>query len=337
MNWPSLGLLIADWVRHHCIVPDGFRKGDPFVMYQWQLWCTANHYRIRPDAEVGQLASAFHNRRSQIVAPQKTGKGPWSATIIGVEAVGPAVFEGFADPGDAYECERWGCGCGYGYDYDSDEPMARPWPTPLIQALATSQDQVDNVWLPLQAMARGGDLGRRMKVGEEFIRIGSEGRIDAVTSSALARLGQPSIFALQDETGLYTKQNRMTKVATTQRRNVAGMGGRSLSTTNAWDPAENSYAQQTHESTAKDIFEYFPEAPPNLSYGNKVERRKIHELVYRGSDHVDLDNIDAEAAELYEVDPQQAERFFGNRLVQGLGSWLPDGLWESAVVDPPWD
>jgi hypothetical protein len=31
-----------------------------------------------------------------------------------------------------------------------------------------------------------------------------------------------------------------------------------------------------------------------------------------------------------EKDPAQAERFFGNRVVQGNGAWLPDNLWEGA-------
>ena len=69
--WPTLGFLVADWVEQHCPIPDGFRKGEPFTFYDWQLWCTVNHYRVKPKAAVGQLAPAFHNRRSQIVAPQK--------------------------------------------------------------------------------------------------------------------------------------------------------------------------------------------------------------------------------------------------------------------------
>jgi hypothetical protein len=65
-----------------------------------------------------------------------------------------------------------------------------------------------------------------------------------------------------------------------------------------------------------------------LSFRDKQERRKILAYVYQGSKHVNLDSIDAEAAELMATDPAQAERFFGNRLVQGHGAWLPDGLWD---------
>jgi hypothetical protein len=329
VSWPTLGFLAADWVAQHCIIPDGWHKGEPFEMYDWQLWCTANHYRVKPTAKVGQLAPAFHYRRSQVIAPQKTGKGPWSATIICVEAVGPAVFAGWAEGGEAWDCRDHGCDCGWYWEYEPGDPMATHWPTPLIQLLATSEDQVDNVYRPLQSMAKNGPLASMMRVGEEFIRLPNDGRIDVVTSSAQSRLGNPIIFALQDETGLYTATNKMIKVAETQRRGAAGMGGRSMETTNAPDPSENSVAQRTLESQRPDIFRFWEQAPSSLSYTNKAERRKIHRYVYRGSLHVDLDAIEAEAAELLEKDPAQAERFFGNRMVAGAGSWLDRAKWDA--------
>jgi hypothetical protein len=52
------------------------------------------------DGSLVSVAAAFQNRRSQIVAVQKVGKGPWSASIICAEAVGPVVFCGFAVGGE---------------------------------------------------------------------------------------------------------------------------------------------------------------------------------------------------------------------------------------------
>jgi len=328
VDFPTLWV-VPDWIEQHCIVPDGFHKGDPFVMYDWQLWGTVNHYRVRPKAKLGQLAPAFVNRRSQVVAPQKTGKGPWSACIICAEAVGPVVFAGWAAGGEVYDCRDHGCGCGWVYEYEPGEPMGRSWPTPLIQLTATSEDQTDNVYRPLQAMAKDGPLAERMRVGEEFIRLPNHGRIDVVTSSALSRLGNPIIFALQDETGLYTAGNKLRRVAETQRRGAAGMGGRSMETTNPWDPAEDSVGQRTYESLRPDIFRFYRIPPAHLSYTNKAERRQIHRYVYAGSKHVDLDSIEAEAAEIMEKDPGQAERFFGNRIVAGLGTWCAKDKWDA--------
>lgn len=333
VDFPTLWVA-ADWIEQHCVVPDGFRKGEPFTMYDWQLWCTVNHYRIRPDAVRGQLAPAFHNRRSQIVAPQKIGKGPWTASICALEGVGPAVFDGFAAGGETYDCRNWGCGCGWVYEYEPGEAMGRPWPTPLVQITAFSEEQTDNVYRPLQSMIRNGPLSDVMKVGEEFIRLPNEGRIDVVTSSAQSRLGNPVTFPLQDETQLWNVTNKMTRVADTQRRGAAGMGGRSMETTNAWDPSEDSVAERTAEAALKvdDIFRFHRLPPGSLSYANKAERRRIHRFVYGGSTHIDLDSIEAEAAELMLKDPGQAERFFGNRIVAGAGAWIDGHFWDALAA-----
>ena len=69
-----------------------------------------------------------------------------------------------------------------------------------------------------------------------------------------------------------------------------------------------------------------------LSFRVARERRQILRYVYRGADHVNLDSIEAEALDLLATDPEQAERFFGNRLVRGQGSWLPEGLWAGAYA-----
>lgn len=351
VDFPTLGDLVDAWVERHCLVPDGFAKGRPFRESDWQFWCTANHYRVRegtvfvhPDEATDDnpvvLNQAFYYRRSIVIAPQKTGKGPWAASITAVEAAGPSLFGGWAEVGDYYSCAENGCPCGWTYAYEPGEPMGMRHPSPLIQLTATSEDQVMNVYRPLSAMVRRGPLGPLMKVNDGFIRItGMSGdndsdRIDTVTASARARLGNPISFAVQDETGLYTKSNKLIEVADAQRRGAAGMGGRTLETSNAYDPTEDSRAQRTYESTAPDVFKFFREAPANLSYKNKRERRKIHEHVYFGSPWVNIDSIEAEAAELMETDPAQAERFFGNRRVQGQGAFIPAELWEDTFGVP---
>ncbi|MDT0270267.1 hypothetical protein RM844_28750 [Streptomyces sp. DSM 44915] len=331
VDFPALWV-VPDWIEAHCPVPDGFQQGGDLELYPWQLWCTVNHYRVKPSAAAGQLAPAFHYRRSLVVAPQKTGKGPWLAAIIAAEAAGPVVFAGWARGGERYRCADHGCSCGWWYEYRAGEPMGVPWPTPLIQLTASSEDQVANVYRPLQSMVKLGPLSDQMRVGEEFIRIGDRGRADVVTSSAMSRLGNPITFAGQDETGTWTEANKLRRVAETQRRGLAGMGGRAVETTNAWDPSEDSVAQRTSESRAKDIFRYHPQAPRSLSYGDKRSRRRIHKIVYAGSAHVDLDAIEAETAELMEKDPAQGERFFGNRPVAGSAGWLAGEKWAAKAA-----
>src|SRR4051812_24020017 len=153
------------------------------------------------------------------------------------------------------------------------------------------------------------------KTGEEFIRLPGGGRIDTVTSSNQSRLGQRVTFVPQDELGLWTAQNKMVKLADTQYRNLSGMGGRASLTSNAYDPGEQSVAQLQFESGASDVYRQYVEPPKTLSYTNKADRRRIHRQVYptdhrrENGGHLDLDAIEAEAADLAERDPNQAARF----------------------------
>lgn len=354
VDFPTLWVTL-DWIPQHCVIPDGFRRGQAFQPLDWQLWCQANFYRVRRNAVWNPqdpiLGTAFHYRRGSIVLPQKAGKGPYTATQCCVQGVGPALFAGWAKGGEVWDCRDHGCGCGWVYEYQPGEPMGMRWPTPLIQVTAYSEDATDNVYDALRPMIDLGPLSDLIpKTGEEFIRLPGGGEIAVVTSSAQSRLGNRVTYAPQDEVGIYTVPNGMVKVAETQRRGAAGMGGRVEETTNAYDPSEHSVAQRTAESAkswdpasipldqrvvagaGKDVFRFHPQAPAGLSYLDKRERRRVHRFVYGSSlrergGHVDLDSIEAEASELLERDPVQAERFFGNRCKMGRGSWLKDGLW----------
>src|SRR6185369_4673582 len=155
---------------------------------------------------------------------------------------------------EGYACADWGCGCGWEYPYEPGEPMGMAWPTPKIQVTAFSEDSTENTYDALRPMISQGPLADVLpRAGEEFIRHPSgaeDARIDTVTSSNQSRLGARTTFVPQDEVGLWTPQAKMVKLADTQYRNLAGMGGRAALTTNAWDPAENSVAQREFESPA---------------------------------------------------------------------------------------
>lgn len=354
VDFPTLGDLGDPWITAHCRVPQGFARGKPFRMADWQFWCHANRYRVRPEAvfvppeKVGPdnpptLNQAFHYRRTLVIGPQKTGKGPMSASQVAFEACGPSVFGGWAVGGERYRCADWGCSCGFEHEYLPGDPMGIRHPSPLVQITANSADQAENIYGPLRAMIALGPLKETLAVREGFIRIlGMSGiqdldRIDVVTSSARSRLGNPISDAEQDEAGLYTESNKMIDVADTQARGAAGMGGRTHLTTNAWDPGENSYAQQIYELNEPDTFVFYRD-PDNavelrrkdgkpLDYKAAEDRRRIHEYVYAGSWWVNLDSIEADAVSLMKRDAAQAERFFGNRRVTGGGAWMDMSKW----------
>jgi hypothetical protein len=340
---PQVMTVAPSWVEAHCVVPDRFNRGAEFRLYDYQLEFFSNFYLVKPgvvfNPDNPDLSSVFVYRRAMLVGPQKLGKGPTSAAHACLEGVGPSLFAGWAKRGDYYDCADHGCRCGWEYEYLPGEPKGMLRPTPLIQIVAMSEEQTDNIYDVLRPMIEYGPLDDLIpKLGEEFIRLPGGGRIDTVTSSAQSRLGQRVTFVLQDEVGLWNKTNGMTKIADTQYRGLAGMGARAALTTNAWDPAEMSVAQQQFESKSEDIYRQFKQPPSAWKYTNKIERKKIHRFVYdevlkQNGGHVDLDDIESEAIDLIERDLPQAERFFGNRIVAGSDTWIDPKKWDERFLD----
>lgn len=293
-DFPSLGYQVADFIEAKCVIPDGERQGEPYVLTDEMFRNLVHVYRLDP--ATGRFV---YDRGDQLVRPQKWGKGPFSAARICAEghAEGPVLFDG----------------------WDADgEPVGRGWATPLIQVTAYSEDQADNVWKALLGMVRYGPLIEEWPdTGDTRIYTPDGGDIEPVTSSAQSRLGQRLTFVAQDEAHSWLPANGGRKLADTQRRNVAGMGGRFHETGNAWDPAENSVAQQTAENREPGV--YLDDVEPGTgSIRNKRERRRMLRKVYGDSAHpkqgwVDLDRIESEIEALIGRDPAQAERFFLNR------------------------
>lgn len=296
-EFPTLGYVIGEWIQENCAVPDGDRIGEPYElteeMWRFLLW----FYRIDPvETSPKTGGQRFHfERGGQLVRPQKWGKGPFSAAVICAEAYGPVIPDG----------------------WDADgEPVGRPWTTPHIQVTAVSEDQTDNVFRALIPMINLGALKADIPdVGLTRINIPGGGIIEPVTSSARSRLGQRITFAVQDETHSWIERNGGRKLADNQRRNLSGMGGRFLETTNAWDPVEQSVAQMTSDHPIG-VYVDFPPTPSG-SVRNKRERRRCMKHAYGDSWWVDIDRIDVEVEALLEHDPAQAERFFLNRVHAG--------------------
>jgi hypothetical protein len=311
-EFPSLGWEIGAWIEENCVIPDGDRLGEPYALTD-EMWAfLAWHYRLKPDATFEDWAAAWTYRRSQLVRPQKWGKGPLSAAMVCAEAIGPVRFAGWDAAG---------------------EPVGQPWATPWIQITATSEDQTDNVYRALQPMIEEGPLADLVPdTGVTRINLPGGGLIEPVTSSKNARLGQRLTFAVQDETHCWVQTNGGWTIAATQRRNLSGVGGRSVETTNAWDPSEQSVAQRTSESAARDIYRDHRMAPP-VPLTNRAERRRALRIAYgdsakRPGGWVSIDRIDGELLEIAEKDEAQAERFYLNRIVAGTGAWIARDEWD---------
>jgi len=303
---PTLGYVVGDWIQEYCVVPDRDLRGQPLILTEEQVRFLYHFYSVTENG------AWLFPRGGQLVRPQKWGKGPFAAAITCAEAAGPVLFDGWDAQG---------------------EPVGRPWATPHVQITAGSEDQTANTWRALQPMIELGPLGESFipDTGLTRINLPGGGLIEPVTASARSRLGQRISFAVQDETHSWNRSNHGLQLADNQRRNLAGVGGRFVETTNAFDPVEQSVAQRTQSEPGVFIDDV---DGGSGSVRNKVERRKVMRKVYGDSTTanggwVDLDRIDAEVEALLEHDAAQAERFFMNRKIAAEGAaFNPDRIKE---------
>lgn len=320
-EFPTLGHIVADWIEDYLIVPDGPRKGYPFILTDEQLRHVLWTYRLRPNARVEMGSQAFTFYGALLMRPQKSGKDPLAAAQACAQGLGPVRFAGWDAAG---------------------EPVGMHMPTPWIQCAANSEDQVDNTFRPIFTMLSEGPAANipGLDVGLGRINLPDGGRIEPVTAASRSRLGARITFATFTESGLYTETSGGLALARTMKRGLAGMDGRWMELTNAFDPAEMSVAQRTYEAKAPGVFIDY--RPPRTSVDLEDDQALRDELIYVYGDSavenggwVRIDRIMEEIR-----DPAtgrfEARRFYLNEITVGSSEAVDALKWASqAVPDEP--
>lgn len=316
-EFPTLGYDIGEWIEANCVVPDGYMMGQPYRLTD-EMWTFLLHrYRLYTHAAPWPAPDALRYYGSQLRRSQKWGKDPFGAAMILANALGPSRFDGWDAAG---------------------EPVGRPYPTPLIVCLGTSEDQTDNTWRPLLSMVRNGPLIDLpgIDAGQTRVELPSGGKIEPVTTSAKARLGAPMTHVVITESHLFTLQGGYRKVAGAVKRNVAGMDGTWDELTNGWDPTEGSEAQVTAESGDERV------------YVDTIEPRRVEDLSDTEAVYAELLRQYGDSARerggwvnvrgriLHEVQsPRHLEadrrRFFLNEIVVGQSVFVDPIRWDLAT------
>jgi hypothetical protein len=301
---------VGEWIQNTLVLHDGYRQGEPYTLTDEMWRFLVKFYRLYPDAQPWPHPRSLRYTGAQLRRSQKWGKDPFGAAIVWAEALGPSRFEGWDERG---------------------EPMGKPYPTPLIVELGTSEDQTDNTWRPTLGLARLGPLAGDRRVtalDESKIDLVSGGKIEPATTSAKARLGAPMTFVTLTESHLFTLQGGYRKVAGAVKRNVAGMDGRWLELTNAWDPTEGSEAQVTADSGDPTVLvdTVEPQRVEELSDEEELRNELLRQYADSARERGGWVNIDRIVAECQSNRHLEADRrrFFLNETVVG----------ESTFVDP---
>jgi hypothetical protein len=307
-EFPTLGYGVADWIERHLVVPGGPLIGAPFKLTDEQVRFLLWHYRLDP------RTGRFAYRGSQLVRSQKWGKDPLAAAMCAAEGLCDQVLFSHWHP-------------------TTGEPVGKGWTSPWIQVAAVSDDQTANTFRPLYVMLTEGNLDDYpdLDVGETRVNLPGYGRIEPVTSSADSRLGQPITFAVFGEPQLWRERNGGHKLAANMRRGLAGMGGRWVEVSNAYDPSENSVAQRTHQAQARDVYlDWRPAPDPTVSLHNRGELRRALRFCYGDSHWVDLDRIIAEIQDPT-TSPADARRFFLTLVTVGDRDFVNPLVWDAAA------
>ncbi|MEV2279188.1 terminase TerL endonuclease subunit [Nocardiopsis sp. NPDC049922] len=252
------------------------------------------------------------------IAPFKgVGQVPFLAALSIIEFVGPCRFSHFDRNG-----------------FPVAVAVAAPW----IQLAATAIHQTVNTMDSIRGMLVESPLIREKKidVGKTIIQFsdGHPGKIEPVTSNSATLEGGRPTFAVLDETHHWTESNGGHKVAKVIDRNIRKNpegAARYVESTNAYNPAEDSVAQVTHEAAmykgASDILYDCVEAPGTVTTKHTDDQiREALKISYGDSSWVDVDSILAAIR-----DPRTPEhdsyRFYFNQIKETIDTWIPSEVW----------
>jgi hypothetical protein len=343
-HFPTLGWYALDWIYENLTVYDGPTMGEPLSFTQEQAGFILRHYEVDPKFEgPATRPGERHMRRGRIVRrsllsrPKGWGKSPLVAAMCLLEACGDIVMDGWDANG---------------------QPVGRPWSTmgfkPLVQIVAVSEDQTANTWMPCIDMARNSPIYDNYSIEpmETFIAVtpekGATGRIEAVTSAGLSREGFRPVFTAMDQTESWIQSNGGHRLARTIRRNTMKTGGSTVETPNAFEPGEESIAEQSwnahqtqlkgkNRSKKRDLYLDHREAPATTDIYDEDSLRAGLLEAYgdSASDNGGWVNIDGVIDEFWDenTDPQEARRYFLNQITHASDSYL-SAVELAATVEP---
>jgi hypothetical protein len=275
------------------------------------------------------------------------GKDPLLAVIALVELIGPCRFRGWA----TRDMPDIGV-------YEND-PVARDNPVAWVQVAAVSEKQTKNTSLLFNSMLRkelhkkyGWDPGKVVSYAYSGAR-----QIECVTSSPSSLEGNRPSFVIMNETHHWLENNDGHAMAEAIKRNATKSKGgqaRRLAITNAYDPSENSVAQQRRESyeeqlaglayDSKVLYDTL-EAPPDA----RIRPKKLHpgapdptddevkaylgaivSAVRGDSTWLDLETI---LDDIMDTDskPGLSRRFYFNQVVASENAWVDPAAIQAAI------
>lgn len=209
---------------------------------------------------------------------------------------------------------------------------------PWVVVAGVSEAQSANTLDAIRAMAepRAEELGLDIGITRIYCPR-NRGKLVPITANAATQEGARPTFAVMDEVHHWTATNGGKKLARVVRRNLAKVRGRSVVTTNAHDPSEDTVARdlfdahraQTEGRTKrKDLLYDCLEAPGAVDLADEEQLKLALVCAYGDSYWVDHDAL---ISEIYSPDtpPEDARRFYLNQIVAAADAWVKPWQWDN--------
>lgn len=266
------------------------------------------------------------------------GKDPFGSTLCAVEFVGPARPQWVED---AFGSRLKLAGPGDPSGVPEGQPIGVPHPEAWVQIAAVSQDQTRNTMTLFPGLFTQKAITEfKIDLGKEII-YAHKGRcrIEAVTSSPRALEGGRTTFTLMNETHHWLESNQGHEMSAVIERNAtksADGAARTFAITNAFEPGEDSVAEQTRD--AYEAFEAGRTEDPGILYDSleappeaKLTKEwipKVLEAVCGDSVWLNISRIMKSILDTRNP-PSRSQRFWYNRIEAAEDSWMARYEWDA--------
>jgi len=244
--WPTLGPDVCAWIEEYLCFGPGDLLGQPAILDDEVRGLIYRMYEVHPPT--------LERRKRKIVVKDGNplaGKRRFNRCAISVRK-GRAKTELAAwiaaaelHPDAPVRC------AGFTVVRGQPRPIPRGVVDPYIPMIAYTEDQVEELaYGALRRIPEQCAIGKDFDIGlERIVRLGGDGKAEAVSSSPNSRDGARTTFQHADETHRFTldrtKKGWRTMLANLEKRPLADPWA--FETTTAYEPGGASMAEQTHE------------------------------------------------------------------------------------------
>lgn len=238
----SLGWSAISWIEHYLVHGPGDVQGLPVELDDEFARFILKAYRLDPKTGNRCVRRAFLSRAK---GRSKSGLAGFIACF---EALGPARFDHWAEPGEVSD---------WGYEYEPGEPVGRPLTYVEALCVATEEGQAGNTYDGIHYMLNPETCSDAMNEDYPGLDVGlsrvilpnSRGSIEPLSSGDSSKDGGKSTFIVADETHLWLLP-RLKSMHATMARNLLKRkmaSGWMLETSTMYGAGEGSVAEGTHE------------------------------------------------------------------------------------------